>query len=152
MFYVLYGLTPEEIKIIGDSCILSSNITNYPGELILKRYHPVSAIILGIFLVGFLTFILPNIPPLSDILVFPILILGGFIATYLSKINKAIYGLYKGLTFSIVGYLPIILISKTIPLTMIIIMISSVILGLLGGYIGKSLRLREIKIIEESLN
>ena len=106
----------------------------------MKRYHPVSAIILGIFLVGFLSFILPDIPPISDILVIPILILGGFTATYLSKINKAIYGLYEGLLYTI-GYLPVILLYKTIPLTMIIIMISSVILGFLGGYIARSLRL-----------
>jgi hypothetical protein len=107
----------------------------------MKRYHPVSAIILGIFLVGFLSFILPDIPTISNILVIPILIMGGFTATYLSKINKSIYGLYEGLTYVIIGYLPIILLYKTVPLAMIIIMISSPILGFLGGYIAKSLRL-----------
>lgn len=106
----------------------------------MKRYHPVSAIILGIFLVGFLSFILPDIPPVSNILVIPILIVGGFTATYLSKPNKAIYGLYEGFIYDL-GYLPIILLYKIIPLVMIIIMISSPILGFLGGYIGKSLRL-----------
>jgi hypothetical protein len=108
----------------------------------MKRYHPVSAIILGIFLVGFLSFILPDIPPISNILVIPILIFGGFTATYLSRTNKAVYGLYEGLTFVIVGYLPIILLYKTVSLAMIIIIISSPILGFLGGYIGKLLRLR----------
>lgn len=106
----------------------------------MKRYHPVSAIILGIFLVGFLLFILPDIPPISSILVIPILIVGGFTATYLSKTKKAIYGLYEGLLWS-TGYLPVICIYKMIPLSMIIIIISSPILGFLGGYIAKSLRL-----------
>lgn len=106
----------------------------------MKRYHPVSAIILGIFLVGFLSFILPDIPPVSNILVIPILIVGGFTATYLSRTNRAIIGFYEGLIFSL-GFLPSILLYKTITLTLIMVMISSPLLGFLGGYIAKSFRL-----------
>ena len=49
-------------------------------------------------------------------------------------------GFYEGLFFSI-GILPSILLYKTITLALIILMISSPLLGFLGGYIGKSLRL-----------
>ena len=108
----------------------------------MKRYHPISAIIIGFFLVGFLLFILPANIPGSDILVFLIYIVGGFTATYVSKTNKAIIGLYEGLTSSIVGYLPLILIFKSVTSIVIILMIINPILGLLGGFIAKYLRSR----------
>ncbi|MBZ2165719.1 hypothetical protein [Methanobacterium spitsbergense] len=107
----------------------------------MKRYSTLSAIIGGIFLVGFLLFILPANIPGSGILVFLIYIVGGFTATYLSKTNKAIFGFYEGLAGSIFGYLPVILIFRSVTSIVIILMIINPILGFLGGYIAKSLRL-----------
>ena len=107
----------------------------------MKRYHPVSAIILGIFLVGFLAFLLPDIP-VSNILVIPILILGGFTATYLSRPNKAIFGLYMGLLYAIGSLIPFLIGKVTLTFYLAFILFSFLILGFIGGYIGKLLRLR----------
>ena len=48
----------------------------------------------------------------------------------------------EGLTGSIFGYLPVILIFRSVTSIMIILMIINPILGFLGGYVAKSLRLR----------
>jgi hypothetical protein len=103
----------------------------------LKKYSTLNAIIIGIFLVGFLTYILPANIPGSNILVILIFIAGGFTSTYLSKTNKAIIGFYEGLTGSIVGYLPMILIFRSVTSVLIILMIINPILGFLGGFIAK---------------
>ncbi len=108
----------------------------------MKRYHPVIAVIVGIIITAILINFLPNNIPLSYILAIPIFILGGFIANYLSRTNKAIIGLYGGLLYSI-GYLPTILIYKnflTLYLALFIVLIP--ILGLAGGFIAKKVRLR----------
>jgi hypothetical protein len=107
----------------------------------MKRYSTLNAIIIGIFLVGFLTFILPSSIPGSDIFVILIFIVGGFTATYISKTNNAIIGFYEGLTGSIVGYLPVILIFRSVTSVMIILMVINPILGFLGGFIAKYLRI-----------
>lgn len=108
----------------------------------MKRYHPIISIILGIIITVILINFLPNNIPLSYILAIPIFILGGFTATYLSRINKTIIGLYEGIIYSI-GYLPTILIYKnflTPYLALYLVLIP--ILGLIGGFIGKVLRSR----------
>lgn len=106
----------------------------------MNRYDPIISIILGIILTAILTNLLPEIS-LSIILIIFIFILGGFTATYLSRTNKAIYGLYEGLIYS-AGFLPIILIYKTITFYIVLYMIFTPILGFVGGFIGKKLRLR----------
>lgn len=108
----------------------------------MKRYSTISAIIMGILLVGFLTFILPSNVPGSDILVILIFVVGGFTSTYLSKTNKAIIGFYEGLTGSIVGYLPMILIFRSATFVLIILIIINPILGFVGGIMAKTLRVR----------
>lgn len=108
----------------------------------MKRIHPIIAIIISIIITSILINLLPNNILLSYILAIPILIFGGFIATYLSKTNKAILGLYAGLVYD-TGYLPTILIYKnflTLYLALFIVLIP--ILGLVGGFIGKKLRSR----------
>ena len=116
----------------------------------MKRYSTVNAIIIAIFLVGFLSFILPANIPGSDILVILIFIVGGFTATYLSKTNKAIIGFYEGLASSIIGYLPVILIFRSVTSALLIVMIINPILGFLGGFIGKYLRIRSYKKKEKT--
>lgn len=112
----------------------------------MKRYHPIIAIILGYIVSAILIEFIPNTPflpnnYLSSILAIFILILGGFIATYLSNTNKSIMGFYEGLLFSI-GILPSIFILKPeITFFIIINLLLPPIMGILGGYIGKSLRL-----------
>lgn len=66
----------------------------------MKRYHPIIAIILGYIISAILIEFIPNTPflpnsYLSSILAIFILILGGFIATYISHTNKSIMGFMK---------------------------------------------------------
>jgi hypothetical protein len=114
----------------------------------MKKIHPVIAIIIGYFIAGTLAYFLPDIP-LSDILSIFILILGGFIATYLSRTNKAILGLYEGLVYTI-SILSIIL-PFNIELTAYLVAYLALppILGLIGGYIAKKSRLRLENNIKE---
>lgn len=106
----------------------------------MKKYHPVIAIIIGILVSGFIGYFLIA---LSDIIAIFIFILGGFIATYLSTTNKAIFGLYEGLVFSLQSLIPSIFIFKTeLTLYLVIIWGFIPILGLFGGYIAKILRSR----------
>ena len=110
----------------------------------MKRYHPVIAIILGYIISAILIEFIPNTPflpnsYLSSILAVFILILGGFIATYLSHTNRSIIGFYEGLLFSI-GILPSIFIFKSeITLFTLINLVLPPIMGFIGGHIGKSL-------------
>jgi putative membrane protein (TIGR04086 family) len=112
----------------------------------MRRYHPIIAIILGYIISAILVEFVPNTPflpnsYLSSILAIFVLILGGFIATYLSHTNKSIMGFYEGLIFSI-GILPSIFIFKPeITFFTIINLVLPPFMGILGGYIGKSLRL-----------
>jgi len=106
----------------------------------MKRQHPIISIILGILIIALLIYFLPNNIPLSYILAVPVL--GGFIATYLSRTNKAIFGLYTGLIYDI-GYLPTILIYKNFLTTYFALyMVLIPIFGLVGGFIAKKLRIR----------
>lgn len=106
----------------------------------MKRYHPIIAIILGVIIIALLINFLPNNVFSSYILAVPILILGGFIATSLSRINKARMGLYVCLLYA-VGYLPVILIYKDfLTLYLALYMVSMPILGLAGGFIAKKFR------------
>ena len=108
----------------------------------MKRQHPIISIILGILIIALLIYFLPNNIPLSYILAVPVLILGGFIATYLSRTNEAILGLYTGLIYDI-GYLPTILIYKNFLTTYFALyMVLIPIFGLVGGFIAKKLRIR----------
>ena len=109
----------------------------------MRRYNPIIAIVFGNLISDFLVFFLPDIP-LSDILGVFIIILGGFVANYLSKTNKAIMGFYMGILFS-VTCLPLILLSNPITFNTIIYLILIPILGLVGGYIAKQLRLNDNK-------
>lgn len=105
----------------------------------MKKYHPVIAIILGNFVTGILISFLPNIS-LSDILAVFILILGGFVATYISRNNKAIIGFYEGLLFSIGTLIGIIFIFKTeLTFYSVLYLALSPILAFVGGLIGKVL-------------
>ena len=104
----------------------------------MKRYHPLIAIIIGIIVSYIIGYFLIS---LSDIIVIFIFILGGFIATYLSTTNKAIFGLYEGLVFSLQSLIPSIFIVRTeITLYLILIWIFIPILGFVGGFIAKILR------------
>lgn len=108
----------------------------------MKRIHPIIAIIISIIITAILINLIPNDIRLSYILAIPILIFGGFIATYLSKTNKARMGLYAGSVYDM-GYLPAILIYNnflTTHLALYLVLIP--ILGLLGGFLAKKLRLR----------
>ncbi|SCG85181.1 putative protein [Methanobacterium congolense] len=114
--------------------------------LLMKRYHPVIAIILGNIITGFLggfVIILP-ISLLSHILVIFIFVLGGFSATYLSRTNKATIGFYNSLLYSISSLIGAIFIFKTglTPNKVLILFIYFPILGLIGGFIAKTLRSR----------
>lgn len=105
----------------------------------MKKYHPILAIIIGAFLIALMISFLPDLR-ISYVFIAIALILGGFVATYLSRTNKAIIGLYTGLLFSVGGYLPVMLIFRFVSYVMIIMMIISPILGFLGGFIAKYLR------------
>ena len=113
----------------------------------MKKYHPVIAIILGYIVAAILIEFIPNTPflpntYLSSTLAISVLILGGFIATYISLTNKSIIGFYEGLLFSI-GILPSIFIYKSeLNYFMILNLVLPPILGFIGGYIGKILSLR----------
>ena len=111
------------------------------------KYHPVIAIVIGYFIAGSLTgfarFLL-NIPLSSKILAILTIILGGFIATYISRTNKARIGLYNGLLYSIGSLIGLNFILKTelkfySILTLVLVYPIS---GLVGGYIARTLRAR----------
>lgn len=108
----------------------------------MKRIHPIIAIIFGIFITGLLIYFLPNNVPLPYISATSILILGGFIATYLSRANKSRNGLYVGLIFAM-GYIPPIFIYKnllTFHFALYVVLIP--LFGFVGGFLAKELRLR----------
>jgi uncharacterized membrane protein YoaK (UPF0700 family) len=111
----------------------------------MKRYHPVIAIILGNFVVVVLAQILSILPIpsfLLNILAIIFLIIGGFTATYISRKNKAIFGLYMGLIYAIGSLIPFFIEKVTLTFYPAIILVSFLILGFIGGYIGKLVRLR----------
>lgn len=117
-----------------------------PNSIKKNKYHPIIAIILGYLVTGFFVAFLRYLPNsyLSEILAIFILILGGFIATYLSRVNKAIIGFYEGLIYSIGSLIGFIFIFKT-GLTfysVLILFLVFPISGLVGGYIAKALRAR----------
>lgn len=106
----------------------------------MRKYHPIIAILIGNIFIALFSNLLPNIS-LSEILAVLILVLGGFIATYLSKTNKAIIGLYNGIVYSL-GCIIMIFISNsafTIN-TLLIIVLVIPLSGLIGGFIAKKLR------------
>lgn len=107
----------------------------------MKRYHPVIAIILGYLIAGTLAYFLPDIP-LSDILSIFILILGGFIATYLSRTNKAILGLYEGMVYTIIILSIILPFNTELTAYLVVYLALPPILGLIGGFLAKKLRSR----------
>ncbi|WJI09977.1 hypothetical protein FGU46_07690 [Methanobacterium sp. CWC-01] len=107
----------------------------------MKRIHPIIAILLGYFIAGTLAYFLPDIP-LSDILSILVLILGGFIATYISRTNKAILGLYEGLVYTIIILSIIFLFNTELTAYLVVYLALPPILGLLGGFLAKKLRLR----------
>jgi hypothetical protein len=79
---------------------------------------------------------------LFNILSVLIFIIGGFTATYISRTNKAIFGLYMGLIYSIGSLIPFFIEKVTLTFYSAFILVSFIILGFIGGYIGKLLRLR----------
>lgn len=100
----------------------------------MKRFSPIASIILGIIFVDLFTFILPAMSLLESlIIIIPIAISGGFIATFYSKTNKAIYGLYVGIIYSL-WYIPIIIYTKD--LIYLLFLVLFMIIGFIGGYIG----------------
>lgn len=108
-----------------------------------KGYNTIVAIILAYIITGILKYSLKFIP--SDLLAgfvgILIIILGGFIATYISRSNKSIIGLYYGL-LEVIGILIIVLISKNgLSFYSALFLISIPILGFIGGYIGRILKL-----------
>ena len=107
----------------------------------MKKYHPTIAILLGYLVAGTLIYFLPDIP-LSDILAVLILILGGFIATYLSRTNKARMGLYEGLVYALFILLITFIFKEQLTAYSILYMTLPPIFGLVGGFIAKKLRIR----------
>ncbi|MDY9923571.1 YrzE family protein [Methanobacterium sp.] len=121
-----------------------------------NKFHPVIAIIIGYFIAGsisgFLRFLL-NIPLSSEISAIFTIILGGFIATYISRTNKPMIGLYNGLLYSLGYLIGVIYILKT-ELTfysVLILVLVFPISGLVGGYFAKVLRSRLDKKNEKNL-
>jgi hypothetical protein len=112
-----------------------------------KRYNTVGAIIIGYFIAGSMAGLLRyllNIPLSSELLAIFAIILGGFIATYISRTNKPRIGLYNGLLYSLGYLIGVIFILKT-ELTLysvLILVLVFPITGLVGGYIAKVLRSR----------
>ncbi|MCC7551899.1 MAG: TIGR04086 family membrane protein [Methanobacterium sp.] len=131
----------ESKKIFG----IKDKYKSDPNSIRKNKYHPLIAIIIGYLISGILHLFqrfLPNVPLSSIILSILITILGGFIATYLSRTNKAIIGFYEGLLVSILTFLTTILIFKT-GLTLedgFVLVLVWPISGLVGGYIAKMLR------------
>ena len=107
----------------------------------MKTYSPVISIILGFIFINLISFSLPAYTSLLDslILIVPMTILGGFIATVLSNDNKAIYGSYLGIVFSPFYMFSAIIHNDT---TYYLVVIEFLIVGYIGGYIGMILRLR----------
>ncbi len=105
----------------------------------MRKFHPIVAIIISYLITSLLALILPNIP-ISDILSLLILIIGGFIATYLSKTNKSILGFYMSVLYFVM-FLPLIILSNqfTSPYTILGLFLFPA-MGLIGGYMAKTLR------------
>jgi len=80
----------------------------------MNRYHPVIAIILGNFVIGFLVFFVKFLPRslFLDLLTISVFILGGFAAVYLSRTNNARIGFYNNFLYSIGALLGLIFIFK----------------------------------------
>ncbi|WP_414469139.1 hypothetical protein [Methanobacterium sp. ACI-7] len=107
----------------------------------MKKYSTIKSVVIGYVIAAILAFLLPDIH-LSDILAIIIIMLGGFIATYISITNKARIGLYEGILYAL-STLPLLLISTTgLGLYSILILVSIPILAFIGGFIAKQLRLR----------
>nr|WP_319372853.1 hypothetical protein [uncultured Methanobacterium sp.] len=104
------------------------------------RFHPVISIIISIIIVSLFTWNLPGTSLINSlILIVPFAILGGFIATFLSKNNKTVYGSFFGMVWS----LPYVLYGTvTRQNTYFLFVISFLIFGYVGGYIASLLRVR----------
>lgn len=104
------------------------------------RFHPVISIIISIIIVSLFTLNLQGTSLINSlILIVPFAILGGFIATFLSKNNKAIYGSFFGMVWS----LPYVLYgTMTNQNTYFLFVIFFLIFGYIGGYIASILRAR----------
>jgi len=115
-------------------------------QKIMKKYHPIIAIILGNLIIGFLISFVRYLPKsyLADILTILILVLGGFAATYLSRTNRARMGFYNNLIYSVGSLMGLIFIFKTglTIYSLLILFLVFPIFGLLGGFIAKKLRIR----------
>lgn len=108
-----------------------------------RGYNTAGAIILAYIVTGIFGSFLIFIPSefLTEFIAIFIIISGGFIATYLSRSNKPIIGLYYGLLWN-TGYLIIALISKNkLNFYSVLILVLIPILGFIGGYVGRILKL-----------
>jgi hypothetical protein len=109
----------------------------------MNKYHPVIAVILGNTAIALLVAFVKYLPVfyLTDILAVFIVIFGGFVATYLSKINKARMGLYNSLLYSLGSLLGIFIFKTGLTLNNVLILVLLLpISGLIGGFIAKKLR------------
>lgn len=110
----------------------------------MKKFHPVVAVILANIVTSILLYYLPNVVSLDITIIIQIFIImvGGFIATYLSKTNKAIFGLYNGLLYWLGWFLTTIS-SSAVNLSMFMaIFLLSTIPAFIGGYFARLLRSR----------
>lgn len=110
---------------------------------IMNKYHPIIAVILGNTAIALLVAFVKYLPVsyLTDILAVFIVIFGGFVATYLSKINKARMGLYNSLLYSLGSLLGIFIFKTGLTLNNVLILVLLLpISGLIGGFIAKKLR------------
>lgn len=136
---LVYALLGAFGGLIG-SYIKKSSL-NKIKVLTMKKYSTIKSVVIGLIIASVLAFLLPDIP-LSDILAIIIIMLGGFIATYISITNEARIGLYEGLLY-VLSTLPILLISKSgLGLYSLLILVSIPILAFIGGFIAKQLRSR----------
>ena len=107
------------------------------------KFHPVVSIILGI-IVSFMIFVKISLSFSTSILIlvailFATLILGGFIATYLTKDRKMKYGVYEGITLAV--FIIILLeIAHSTELNIISVVSALVlcpVISGIGGFIGE---------------
>ena len=111
----------------------------------MDRYHPVIAVILGNTVIALLITFVKYLPVsyLADILAVFILIFGGFVATYLSRVNKARMGLYNNLLYSLGSLLGIFIFKTGLTLSKILILALLLpISGLIGGFIAKTIKIK----------
>jgi len=115
-----------------------------PDNFRKKRYNTVGSIIIAYFVAGILMIPLSFLPDtsISNIPAIFIIILGGVIATYISKTNKAINGLYYGLLDSATRLIMILIFNYETSIYYELLLILIPFLGLFGGYVGRLLRLR----------